>query len=863
MKKNKLIWLLFLPLLLLSGNLYAQTTLQFSEKTGLFKIRYQTARVVGAKFVFWHDKWKWSGLKVKGKITGDGSYALSGQSRKTGLSLNGKATSRSLNEMSWQLDLTHSGSWQGRQLGGIEFNIATFVLKQKGFSPVARLLPDKKGWELKLQPDQPPVSVRFDPAPVKIFFEHGRKNKIRVYFVSGKSQKKNNRIQMTVSLPDDGRIIKTVAERLAKPSNKKWYRNLVAWNQSPVDMSFLNANEKPAGKHGFLRAQGESLVFEDGTKARFWGTNITASTLFGTTEPGMRSQAKRLSRLGFNLVRLHHHDSQWVRPNIFGNRADNTLSLDPQSHKKIDLWIKALRDEGIYIWLDLHVGREFTQKDGIRGFSEIAKGKKTKTIKGFSYINPDIQDRMKDFNEAYLSHVNPFTSLAYKDDPSIVGMLITNENDLANHFGNALLPNQKVPEHNKIYMSLALKFAAVKGLNYNKVWRSWEHGPSKLFLNDLEHQFNQKMISHLNKLGVKAPISTMNTWGGMPLSGLPSLGDGDIITVNSYGRADALSTNPRVRANLAHWIAAASVAGKPLAVTEWNVSPFPAFDRFNIPTYLASLASLQDWDAMMQYAYAQSSLNRPGRPSNWHSFNDPALLAMLPVAALLYRQKHVSQAKRTYYLSLSPDDLMEQYISPKNSAAIRTLAEQSKLRIALPAIPELPWFKPENIPQDAIIVREPTRDFIPKNQNHTCSDTQEICRNWVQGVATINTPKSQIASGWIGGRLIELDDVSFQIKTANASIAVQSLDGIDISKSTKILISMAAQSVPGKHNKLPFLSEPIEGLLHIHAAEGLKLYTLNAVGFKKLINVKRINGRYVVPVGAGLKTYWLMLMKPA
>ena len=33
-----------------------------------------------------------------------------------------------------------------------------------------------------------------------------------------------------------------------------------------------------------------------------------------------QAQAQRLSALGFNLVRIHHHDSPWVNPNIFGEQ---------------------------------------------------------------------------------------------------------------------------------------------------------------------------------------------------------------------------------------------------------------------------------------------------------------------------------------------------------------------------------------------------------------------------------------------------------------------------------------------------------------------------------------------------------------
>ena len=100
-----------------------------------------------------------------------------------------------------------------------------------------------------------------------------------------------------------------------------------SWKSSPVDLSFLNASERPAGKRGFVKAKGEQLVFEDGKVAKFWGTNISAFTIFGTPKDNVKLQAKRLSELGFNLVRIHHFDSIWVSPNVFGEQASNNLSL--------------------------------------------------------------------------------------------------------------------------------------------------------------------------------------------------------------------------------------------------------------------------------------------------------------------------------------------------------------------------------------------------------------------------------------------------------------------------------------------------------------------------------------------------------
>ncbi|MBK7764888.1 MAG: hypothetical protein IPI44_01575 [Sulfuritalea sp.] len=61
-----------------------------------------------------------------------------------------------------------------------------------------------------------------------------------------------------------------------------WRTDIIDWKTSPVDLPFLNAPERPAGKRGFVRSVRDKLIFEDGTPAAFWGTNLTAHALFGS-----------------------------------------------------------------------------------------------------------------------------------------------------------------------------------------------------------------------------------------------------------------------------------------------------------------------------------------------------------------------------------------------------------------------------------------------------------------------------------------------------------------------------------------------------------------------------------------------------
>lgn len=66
-----------------------------------------------------------------------------------------------------------------------------------------------------------------------------------------------------------------------------------------IDMSFLL--DAPAGKHGTLKADGEKLVFEDGTPARFWGTQLAGNSA-NLTDEQITKIADRLAVYGCNLL---------------------------------------------------------------------------------------------------------------------------------------------------------------------------------------------------------------------------------------------------------------------------------------------------------------------------------------------------------------------------------------------------------------------------------------------------------------------------------------------------------------------------------------------------------------------------------
>jgi Cellulase (glycosyl hydrolase family 5) len=826
---------------------HAFDTLRLNEKTKLFNVFDQSVSIVGAKYVGWGKHWEWANVGLKtdklAKHRGHHRFDYTGDVPKFDMNFT-NAVEVGEDKISWDYQWQKKAEHMDAIGVGIEFSLNLRSPTFNGPQPDPELLPGNAGWSWRMADGQK-IEVKFTPAAAKVFFERNQKNKIRVLFfdkISSGQQKTN----MTVAVSGNKtKVAGPIAQNYGDSDQlREWPTDILAETASPVDLSFLN--DAPAGKHGYVKAKGADLVFADGTPAKFWGGNIQAYALLSSTDMDIKVHAKRIAQLGFNLMRIHHHDSKWVTPNIFQNPKVDTLELSDKSMRKLDWWIHCLKEAGVYVWLDLHVERNFTREDGISGFDEIAKDKRVTQVKGYNYINESIQQKMQSFNEMYLNHVNAFDDVAYKNDPAIVALLITNENDLTHHFGSLFMQDKNVPEHRGLFERELNDFAGRSSMQKASLWQAWTDGNPKLFLNDLEHQFNQKMITHLRGLGAKSLIATTNTWGGMALNSLPSLTDGDLIDVHSYGSAEELSRNPRFNPSFISWIGAAQVTGKPLSVTEWNAGTFPVADRFTMPMHMASLAALQGWDAMMIYGYSQNKFDGQNKVGNFSVYNDPALIGLMPAAALLYRQNQVSPGKHEYALKFSASDFFDKKISPDTSKTLRTLLETSRFTVALPDTPALPWLK-TNVTAPAAsstIVTDAFKDMIPEGRNFVESDTGELKHDWEKGFHTIDSPKAQVVSGWMDGKQVSLSQARFEIKTKKATLAVQSLDDKAVKQSGRILITVMARCLPSD-DLLRYHSEPVLGEIAVEAPAKMSLYSVDHLGRReKSAKMVYDKGRY-------------------
>ncbi len=569
--------------------------------------------------------------------------------------------------------------------------------------------------------------------------------------------------------------------------------------------------------------------------------------------------------MDFNLVRLHHHDSGWVTPNIF---EPGSRRLRKESLESLDWWIKCLSDEGIYIWLDLHVGRVFTAKDGIGGFAELVDG----DGRGFSYVNPRITALMDEFAAAYLGRRNIHTGRTIASDPAVAMVLVTNENDLSHHFASRMDPGSNAPIHEALLRSRVERFAARSKISVEAALRVWEPGPAKLALAEIEHEWSAAAIGRLRKLGVRAPVVSTSLWGDEALYSVPSLVAGDAIDVHSYGLPETLATNPHFEANFVIHAATGAVLGKPHTLSEYSVPP-PALDRYIGPTYVAAIAALQGWDAPLLYSYAHEA-GRPSRPQQFSAWLDPSLMGLMPAAALIYRRQDVAPARKRIVVAPSAKQVFGESRNAVNSAALRTGVEQSQVVIAMPDAEQLAWDTTPDLTRQrrlgATVITDLDRDLLAADATEIVSDTGELRRDFIEGRHIVSTPRSQVASGWIGGATIELGDGWVALDNPGATFALSSLDGEPIAASKKILVTAVGPSVPMTAERAEFRAAPIRGRFAVRNAVALELVPLatgtgssgGKLGGRVAIAGKREGDLQVFTFDGKANTHWWIL-RPA
>jgi hypothetical protein len=160
------------------------------------------------------------------------------------------------------------------------------------------------------------------------------------------------------------------------------------------------------------------------------------------------------------------------------------------------------------------------------------------------------------------------------------------------------------------------------------------------------------------------------------------------------------------------------------------------------------------------------------------------------------------------------------------------------------------------------VVTDLDHDHLPNGATAVSSDTGQLRRDWTIPLFTIDTPRTQAAVGALAGRTIELSELTVTLSVAQGAVVLTSLDGARLSESGNILITTVARAVPANGDRLPYLSEPVSGLLKLRTRrEDLRLKALGPDGaVLSESSPPRSDGelRLVLPAPGG--THWYRLV---
>ena len=624
--------------------------------------------------------------------------------------------------------------------------------------------------------------------------------------------------------------------------NSRWVPYVLPWDDAPLDLSFLYEDEKPAGKHGFLQAKGPRFVFANGAEGRFWGTCFNSAANFPSHEHSEKI-ARRLAKFGVNMMRCHQMDAEWSTPNIFqftrGRRRNDSRSLDPESMDRFDYLVHCLKAHGIYVYMDNLTYRRFKPGDGVDSVDELGCA-----AKPYTCFDPRLIELQKEYCSQLWTHVNPYTGLAYKDDPAVALTEIVNEDDP--FMFPATLEPYRTRLEEKYRAWSAARGAALPGGKVDFTARN-DDSNMKRFLSCVLKDYYREMYAHLRGIGVKIPIAGTN-W---EMPGWPETAASEKCDFRDHHPycdmwSDTHGNNGTMLQSPTEYTWAAVCArtrllNQPFFVSEWD-QIWPNEWRAESPLMLAALASFQEWSGTTIHTYRYRT-NDPkdkmggvvmygvGYRVNFDTFNDPAKFGLFYHAALLYRKGHVAPAKKSVGLALRDADIFAPGRKP--ALALAAISERHKAGVILPG---------QTVPADQTIGAD---DPAPADGQQIQSDTGELCRDLARKIAWIDTAHTKAAYGFLGGAgEVALHGLKLKVKTPFAVVALSSLDDGPIEQSANILLTAVgrADNSNARYNEAhterfylgdaPILIEVIEAEIVLQTSQPhLRLFAIDPDGF--------------------------------
>jgi hypothetical protein len=414
---------------------------------------------------------------------------------------------------------------------------------------------------------------------------------------------------------------------------------------------FSALNDAPAGKYGPITITAEGhFEFKDrpGVRARFWGVNLVSSACFLDAEKADRL-VEQLVRSGYNTVRLHHFD----RAIQVTGAASGTL--DSAKLDQLDYLFAACKKRGLYLNIDLYSLRLFNAEE-LQSFglpADAAKGlsggEAATLFRATLPFSEPAFEAWSAYARALLAHRNPYTGLTWAEDPALIGICPVNEDTASPSI-----------ERNPLLAPLYKReFAAWLDLDDHRdiLARDGHDGAFGRFLIDAHLRIDQRLLGYLRDLGVRTPLTGSNHRNSQ---GMVYLREAyDYVDNHQYWdhprfpgkrfqfpykftQESAVATTARTPRNSMP----ARILDKPYTITEFNYLR-PNRHRSEGGVLMPAYASLQDWDALYNFDYANGLSDdlRGNLSDNFSLASDPIGLLADRLSAVLFLRGDIAPAR--------------------------------------------------------------------------------------------------------------------------------------------------------------------------------------------------------------------------
>lgn len=522
-------------------------------------------------------------------------------------------------------------------------------------------------------------------------------------------------VTVVFGLADTCTASESTSEASAGPRGPHWIDFATAWDQplpAPVGMA-NRVLDAPAGKHGPIRAQGERLVFEDGTPVRLWGVGIVSAFSAGpdAVPPPKAAAAKlanKLASLGFNHVRLVGFDGnspEAIKAWRKTGRVQSSL-LD-----RLDYFINELRKRGIYYSFSMNSSTGlFADSDIVPPNSVTMPFQHYRTVRLF---HPRAQEEIAAWTRAFFKHRNPYTGLTYAEDPANVYFSLVNEDtaflgfygryrsfsdqwvDLINkQFARYLAQRYKSQDDLASAWRQPLHAGLLPGENLqeNRVeLRSMTPWPlvsdarkrdTADFLLSLDTDLARQVNRELSAEGYSGLFTHTNKWYGIGNlyaayasgdyieghvyfgSGKPEKKNSAVLRMENLSYLDRMSSGPKAMAELLQdsrfflsRVLPANLVDRPYIVSEWNDMIWGDY-AYEGPFLLAALGARMGIDGMdlhILYDNPRTPYTNAVPKSVFTVMGNPLLTAILPSLGLAYQRGDIAPAETRSIVCLGRD----------------------------------------------------------------------------------------------------------------------------------------------------------------------------------------------------------------